>query len=225
MQEAKIAAILLMGGSGARFQSATPKQFHLLGGKPLYKHALETMLASNLFDEIILVCHPDRIDQVQEMPNTRIVEGGSTRQESSRRGVLSARSDLILIHDAARPFVSERILRDNVVEASLYGAVDTCIPSTDTLVHAPNGKQISSIPKRAEFFRGQTPQTFHADWIKDAHAKALEDGIENATDDCSLVLRLGKPIHIVLGEEKKLKITTDFDLWLAEKFFAHSNFF
>jgi len=223
MQEMpRTSAILLMGGSGARFQSATPKQFHPLGGKPLYLHALETMLASNLFHEIILVCHPDWISQIGGIPRTRVVLGGSTRQESSRRGVLSATADLILIHDAARPFVSERILRDNVVEASFHGAVDTCIPSADTLVHAPNGNWISSIPKRAEFFRGQTPQTFRADWIREAHEAALRDGIQNATDDCSLVLRLGKPVAIVLGEEKNLKITTDFDLALAERFLTLS---
>lgn len=211
----RVGAILLMGGEGARFGSSLPKQFHLLGAKKLYEHALETLQASELFHEILLVCHPDWMD----LPHPGIIQGGKTRQESSYLGLkgFKERPDLVLIHDAVRPFVSERILRENVEGARLWGAVDTCIPSADTIVHAPDGKTIREIPLRREYLRGQTPQTFRWDWIVEAHERARLEGIENASDDCQLVLRMGKKVAIVQGEEKNIKITSEFDLCLAKQ--------
>ncbi len=221
-----VGAILLMGGEGARFGSSVPKQFHLLGGKKVYQHALETLIASHLFEEILLICHPDWIHlPINELANTkhrqapscRCIKGGKTRQESSYLGLKAFKTqpDIVLIHDAVRPFVSEQILRENVEGAIHWGATDTCIPSADTLVYAPNKNRIESIPKREEYLRGQTPQTFKMEWILEAHEKALSDGIQNASDDCRLVLRLGKPVHIVAGEESNLKITSEFDLMIA----------
>jgi len=220
-QNKRIAAILLMGGEGRRFGSSLPKQFHLLGGKKVFDHALDAFVATGLFDEILLVCHKDWMPREGV---ARVVEGGNTRQESSYRGLKSfaVRPDIVLIHDGVRPFVTERILRENVRDAVAYGAVDTCIPSADTLVHAPGREVIASIPKREEFLRGQTPQTFQIDWILEAHEKAREDGIENASDDCGLVLRLGKPVRVVLGEERNLKITSELDLFLAEQILQRS---
>lgn len=209
----RIGAILLMGGEGLRFGSGLPKQFHLLGGKKIYSHALDTFIASELFDEILLVCNPDWTD----LPHEGVIKGGKTRQESSYLGLQGFKHtpDIVLIHDAVRPFVSERILRDNVEGAILWGAVDTCIPSADTLVHAPGGKTIESIPNRADYLRGQTPQTFRMDWILEAHEQAIADGIQNSSDDCRLVLRLGKRVHVVAGEERNIKITSEFDLMVA----------
>lgn len=211
----KIGALLLIGGEGRRFGSPTPKQFHLLGGKPVYTHAFETLLKTNLFDEILLVCHRDWKNEVN---GAKVVEGGATRQESSYLGIkgFSSLPDIILIHDGVRPFVTEKILVENIEGAFLHGAIDTCIPSADTLVHAPDGKIISSIPKRQEYLRGQTPQTFRADWILEAHEWARKQGIENATDDCQLLLQMGRPITIVKGCETNLKITSEFDLLFAE---------
>src|SRR3990167_2638034 len=199
----QIGAILLMGGEGLRFGTDTPKQFLMLGSKPIYRHALDTMNSSGLFDEIILVCHPNWID----LPHDGVIVGGKTRQESSYWGLKGFKTlpDIVLIHDAVRPFVSERILKENVEGAIRFGAIDTCIPSADTIVHAPSGTSLNSIPNRKEYMRGQTPQTFRIDWIREAHEKALADGIENASDDCQLVLRTGRPVHIVMGDEKNIK--------------------
>ncbi len=214
----RIGAILLMGGIGARCGGDVPKQFLMLGGKQLYCHALDTLAASVLFDEILLVCHPDWMD----LPHERMIEGGKTRQESSYLGLHGFKNwpDIVLIHDAVRPFVTESILKENIEGAIRFGAVDTCIPSTDTLVYAPDRRTIASIPRRQELLRGQTPQTFRMDWILEGHEKALEDGIDNASDDCQLVLRLGKPVHIVLGTEKNFKITSEFDLMIAEQIYT-----
>lgn len=213
-QDKKIGALLLLGGEGRRFGSPIPKQFHLLEEKMLFCHALEALQKGGLFDEILLVCHAQWMDRCKEWG--KCVAGGATRQESSYRGALALKGvDIALIHDGVRPFVSERVLRENVEGAIRWGAVNTCIPSTDTLVYAPSRTILHSIPKREEYLRGQTPQTFRRDWILEAHEQALKDGVENASDDCSLVLRMGRPVHVVPGEERNLKVTSEFDLWMA----------
>ena len=208
----RIGAVLLMGGEGRRFGSDTPKQFLKLGGKEIYRHTLDALKAVGIFDEVVLVCHPDWMERVAG----KVVKGGRTRQESSYCGLrgFEVRPDIVLIHDAVRPFVTEAILRANVAAALEHGAVDTCIPTADTLVHAPGGVKIGAIPRREEFLRGQTPQTFRYDWILKAHEEA---GDEAATDDCQLVLRMGLPVHVVKGDEKNMKITSEFDLLIAEQ--------
>lgn len=225
----KTIAILLMAGSGKRFASALPKQFHRLCGKKIYLHTLETLLASQLFSEIILVAHKDRFEEItndiaiyEQIP-IHCIEGGRTRQESSYLATLYSKDldpDLLLIHDAVRPFVSPHILKENIEVAARFGAADTCIPSADTLVYAPGGDTISTIPLRSELFRGQTPQTFQFPLILEAHQTSNH---QDATDDCSLLLELGKEVKVVLGSERNIKITTDLDLLLAEQLFRHSS--
>lgn len=204
-----------MGGEGRRFGGDIPKQFHLLAGKKVFTYALETLLSTALFQEIVLVCHPA---WMVDCEGVKSVAGGATRQLSSYQGLkaFSQKPDIVLIHDAVRPFVSARILQDNVKGALEKGAVDTCIPSADTLVHAPDGESIATIPRRAEYQRGQTPQTFRYDWILEAHEHALAKGIENASDDCQLILRMGRPVFVVAGEERNIKITSELDLFFAE---------
>ena len=215
----RIGALILMGGDGCRFGGDVPKQFLMLGEKRIYLHTLDVFARSAIFDEILLVCHRDWISAVEdEAPGVRIIPGGATRQESSYLGLqgFSENPDIVAIHDAVRPFVSEDLLKENVARAILHGAADTCIPSADTLVFAPGGERIEAIPKREEYLRGQTPQTFRFDWICEAHKEAIREGISNASDDCRLVLRRGLPIYVVRGSEGNIKITTEFDLMLAE---------
>lgn len=221
-----VKALLLMGGRGTRFKSSLPKQFHKVAGKKIYLHTLERFLEAGLFQEIILVCTKEWVEEVrQEAGNhlVRVIPGGETRQESSYLGLLACgeKTDLVVIHDAVRPFVSERILKENIDACKKYGAVDTCIPSTDTLVKTVDGEQIDAIPPRAHYLRGQTPQSFHYTLILDAHQKALGCGLV-ATDDCSLALAAGKNVQIVQGDEANIKITTDLDLYLAEQLFSRS---
>ena len=207
-----------MGGSGSRFGGETPKQFLLFGGKRVYLHTLEALQKTQLFDEILLVCHPAWVEiAAQETSGLKVIPGGETRQESAYLGLQAwaQNPDIVLIHDAVRPFVSPEILQANIEQAILHGAVDTCIPSADTLVHVPSGDTIQAIPPRQEYWRGQTPQTFRFPLIWDAHQAARKEGFAS-TDDCSLVLKQGHPVHIVLGSERNIKITTSFDLLLAE---------
>jgi len=207
-----------MAGVGRRFGTEVPKQFAMLGDKQVYLHTLEVFRKVGFFDEIVLVCPQDWVEVVErEAVGCRAIAGGTTRQQSSFIGLRNFQQapDIVVIHDAVRPFVTEQILRDNALGALQHGAVDTCIPSADTLVHAPDGKTIAQIPKRAEFMRGQTPQSFRFEWIVRAHEEAVKKGVET-TDDCSLVLGLGLPVHVVAGSERNIKITTLFDLLVAE---------
>ncbi|MBS0620699.1 MAG: bifunctional cytidylyltransferase/SDR family oxidoreductase [Verrucomicrobia bacterium] len=217
----KAVAILLMAGTGTRFHSHTPKQFHRLAGKKIYLHTLEVFLCSQLFEKILLVCPPSWVDIVhREVSSSQVhvLAGGTTRQASSFLGLQACPADteIALIHDAVRPFVSQEILKENLLLAKAHGAVDTCIPSSDTIVYAPS-KQIDSIPLRTHYQRGQTPQTFSYPLILKAHLAALKDGITESSDDCSLVLRLPHPVHITPGSERNIKITTELDLFLAEQ--------
>jgi len=206
-----------MAGQGKRFSHTSPKQFQLLAGKKIYLWTLEQFSTSNLFEEIILVCEASLISEIQAEvgPSHRVIAGGATRQESSYEGILACgpNTEIVVIHDAVRPFVSHRILQDNVNGARKFGAVDTCIPSHDTLVHCKDGKTIAEIPKRSEYLRGQTPQSFAYTTILSAHKQAKTS---DATDDCRLVLDQNVPIHLVEGEERNMKITTPLDLTIAE---------
>jgi 2-C-methyl-D-erythritol 4-phosphate cytidylyltransferase len=216
----KCIAILLMAGSGNRFGSHLPKQFHRLGGKPIYEHTLDVFLNSKLFDEILLICPQDKIEQIPARPCVRLIAGGATRQESVYLGLLACPdADIACIHDAVRPFVTPEILQENIAKALEMGAVDTCIPSADTLVHSPHKDRLASIPDRSEYLRGQTPQTFRYPLILKAHQRALEKGIANRSDDCSLILDIGAPVRVVSGSEYNIKITTELDLYLAEQIF------
>ena len=219
-------ALILMGGEGKRLGSATPKQFHVLGSLPVYRHTLNTFQASGLFREIILVCHPDWMTVVQgetaHLENVKVVVGGETRQASSYAGLRACQPSCqyVMIHDAVRPFVSLEILQKNVEAVLKHKAVDTVIASADTIVITEDGSTIDSIPARHKFRRGQTPQTFAYPLICKAHEMASQ---KSATDDCSLIMDLGVSVHLVQGSDENLKITTEWDLLMAELQLAGKN--
>ncbi len=216
-----LSAIFLMAGKGNRFGSPIAKQFHTVGDKPLYQWALSTLMNSSLFDEIILVCAGEELERVKhELPHSsiplQIVEGGSSRQESSFLGLsaCSSQTEFVLIHDAARPFLSEKILQEHLSSVEKYKAVNTCIPATDTIIRSLDGTTIQNIPERKTFFLGQTPQSFSFPLIWEAHIQAKKEN-RRVTCDCSLVQE-NHPVHIVQGSPYNFKITTSFDLEVAK---------
>ncbi|MGB7127902.1 MAG: bifunctional cytidylyltransferase/SDR family oxidoreductase [Candidatus Rhabdochlamydia sp.] len=217
-----IVAILLMAGSGTRFGSQIPKQFHRLSGKKIYQHTLDKFLNTQLFSRIILVCAPEYIKQIQKENSFNdqidVVVGGQSRQASSLKGLLACPShtEIVVIHDAVRPFVSEEILQKNIALARLHKAVDTCIASGDTLIHTIDLKQVHAIPLRSQYLRGQTPQSFSYALILEAHLNATQ---KNSSDDCSLVLANNHRVFLTEGSEYNIKITTELDLFLAEQIF------
>lgn len=222
----KFSLILLLSGEGARFGSDKPKQFHNLSGKKIYLHALDTFYNLQIFDEIILVCLKDWLEVVEEetskYKNIKLITGGATRQQSSYLGLMKCDNpNFVLFHDAVRPFVSKRIILENLEAVIKYKAVDTCIKSTDTLVQIDKDNNIEKIPDRSNFLRGQTPQTFDYSLILRAHLDAINKNL-TVTDDCGLVFDKTK-IHVVLGDENNIKITTKLDLFLAEQLLRMQN--
>ena len=224
----KFSGILLMGGTGDRFGAHIPKQLLPLGEMLVYEHALSTFIHSGLFDEIIIVSEPTLLEQgvniseevMQEGGSIlldsqiKLVEGGATRQESSYKGICacSEDTDYVVIHDGARPFVSEEIIERNIECVMRYGAINTCIPAPDAINIVQNTKS-KEVMGRDTCMLGQTPQSFSIDLIREAHEKTKQ---KNAIDDCSLVQELGHPVHIVMGEQINLKITTPQDLAFAK---------
>lgn len=212
-------AILLMGGKGERFGNDIPKQFSLLMGQPLYTYALDIFLSVNLFDKILLVIPTEYKDTI-DIKNSRVqcITGGKTRQESVYNALQASptNTDFVVIHDIARPFVSKKIILDNIEAVQQHAAVDTCYPATDTIVQSLDEKFIHSVLIRNEMYLGQTPQSFSYSLLLKAHQKAQKEGILNATDDCQLVQRLDFPIFMVLGSKDNFKITEHKDLDYAQ---------
>ena len=143
----KVSLLLLLGGKGFRFQSDIPKQFHTLAGKKIYLHTLATFYNLNIFDEIIIVSHKDWIETVQkeisDYKNTQVIQGGKERQQSAYLGLKALKkADYVMFHDAVRPFVTKKIILDNLDAVLKYKAVNTCIKSSDTLVEIDDNDKI-----------------------------------------------------------------------------------
>lgn len=217
-------AIILAGGSGTRMGSDVPKQFLDIYGKPLVVHTLESFDINQDVDFIAVVCKEEWIEEIKIWIRKYginkvkwIIEGGKTRQESIYNALLElecGNDDIVLIHDAARPLVSQRIITENIKYANKYGAVDTVIPSPDTIVESKNNNIIEKIPNRKYLYLGQTPQSFRFELIKKAHLSAIKNNKLDATDDCQLILDLNEEVFLVKGDKLNFKITTFEDLIL-----------
>lgn len=218
-------AIILASGTGERFGENVPKQFYQFKGKTLLEHAIDAFEKNKNIDEIILVTNPKFRDLAENILNkndykkiTKVLNGGKTRVESSYIGTSEAPEEAnVLIHDAVRAFVTQKIIDDNIEALKKHEAVGTAIESIDTIIQVDENNVITAIPPRKFLKRVQTPQSFRANLIKKAHELALKDENASFTDDCGLILRYNlAPIHIVDGDEINLKITQKNDLKIIE---------
>ena len=219
-------AVILAGGTGSRVGGNTPKQLlPLEDGRSILEHSVDAFEAAPFIDEIAIVMHPDWIAEAQRLCSQhnwqkvqQIIPGGNERWESSWRAIQAYqdRKDCcLLLHDAARPFVSQAIIGTVCKALETHEAVTVAVPVTDTLYKVESQEsRVESIPSRADYMRAQTPQAFHLETIKRAYEKALEAGSIVATDDAGIVHKyLPKvPIYIVPGEENNRKITYKEDL-------------
>ncbi len=223
-------ALILAGGSGSRLDERRPKQFLKVGGKPLLVLAIERFEYHPHIDDIFVVTNPNPTFYQQTLELVRkhnfrkvwkIVEGGETRQESSRRGVMAAEEgdyENVLIHDAARPFVSRQIIDGVLAKLTDFAAVNVAVPVTDTIVQTDQHDLIRNIPRRSDLKRVQTPQAFRLKLIRKAHQMAQERRVANASDDCSLVFQFKlADIAVVEGSALNIKITHPLDLKVAEE--------
>lgn len=221
------AAILLAGGNGSRMGGNQPKQFIRIAGKPVLVHSFEALRRQMPDAMIIIVAPVDALATVCSMlaheSNTMIIPGGASRQASTFEGLKALqpfKPANVLIHDAARPFVSGQIIQDVLRALERHEAVDVAIPATDTIIVERDGF-VQAIPERKHIMRGQTPQAFHYPTLISCYEEVGEENLEKFTDDCGIYMHcnpLGK-VRIVLGQEENFKITNPVDMILADEMF------
>lgn len=220
--KAKNIAILLAGGSGTRFGADRPKQFLPLDdGRTVLEHCIRAFHASPLIDRIVIAVRQDYVAEVQRMAEpypkvSDVVSGGRERYESSTRAleVCTGDDDLLLFHDAVRPFVTADLIR-RLVEAAEGGrCVAAAMPATDTIVRADGEGRLVETLRRSELWCMQTPQCFPRRIIAEAYRLGLQDPDFAPTDDCGVVRRYlpEVPVLLVPGEAANIKITYPEDL-------------
>jgi 2-C-methyl-D-erythritol 4-phosphate cytidylyltransferase len=224
----RTSAVIVAGGTGKRMNSPVPKQFLDLAGKPLIIHTIEKFDNNDMVDYIVIVCHGDFIKRLERLLNeygfskaAKITPGGVTRQESSFNGLMACPEDteLVLIHDAVRPFVDERLIESTLQAADSWGAATVAVDINDTVVLEKNG-YIESIPDRTQLKRVQTPQGFRYQDILEAHRKAALSSHRSFTDDCGIMLNSGSRVRIIKGSSRNNKITRPLDLKNAANYFC-----
>lgn len=222
-------AIVLASGSGTRLGSEIPKQFLKLAGKTVLEHTLDVFERHEGVHEIVLVASPEHRLLAEEIANSagyaklgRIISGGSSRQASSAAGIAAVSGDdhKVLVHDAVRPLLDSGTIDRCLDALDQYEAVDTAIPSSDTIIRMGEDQTILEIPDRSALHLGQTPQGFRAGTLRRAHELAAADAQLRVTDDCGLILRYGLgPVKVVAGAVSNIKITYPSDIYLADRLF------
>jgi 2-C-methyl-D-erythritol 4-phosphate cytidylyltransferase len=214
----KVSAIIVAAGEGKRFGS--PKQYALLGKKPVLEWSLERFEEHDQVTEIILVLEDDskereylsRFGKVSS-----VTTGGSRRQESVFSGfscIDAESAGIVLVHDGARPFISRDLIGRIIEKTREKGAAVPVVPVDDT-IKSVEGEKVVRTEERARLFRSQTPQGFLYSVLAPALVKSREEGFYG-TDEASLVERMGKDVFVVSGERNNIKITTSLDLKIAE---------
>jgi 2-C-methyl-D-erythritol 4-phosphate cytidylyltransferase len=227
----RMVAVVLGGGTGQRLGAPLPKQLLTLGGRTLVEHCVAAFEQAPGVDEILVVMARGYTEQVRAMladggyaKVSAVIEGGVTRPDSTRVALAAIARSCgdpagcgVLLHDAARPLVDQRIIADCVAALGVHEAAGVAVPASDTIVVTDNGV-MHSMPRRETLWRCQTPQCFRLSAIARAHELAAADPEFAPTDDCGVVLRYlpGVDVHIVTGSERNIKITYPQDLAVAE---------
>ena len=221
----KVAAIIVAAGSGKRMGQSTKKQFLSIGSKPILAYTLDVFDSVDRVHRIILViprgweayCQKEIIEKYAYRKEIEVIGGGARRQDSVACGLALVSSDyeIVIIHDGVRPFVTRRMIVESIAEARRFGACVVAVPVTETIKMVKRKGVIDTTLPRKYLWRVQTPQTFRLSLIKEAYAKALKDRFYG-TDDAQLVERTKKPVRVISGDYRNIKITTTQDLILAE---------
>ena len=223
---------ILAGGSGTRMgKTDLPKQFLMLGEKPIIIHTIEQFLASSLIERVIVAVPKVWITHTKDIikkycsiksNNIDVIEGGSDRNETVMNvfnyidtNFKTDNDTIVVTHDAVRPFVTQRIIKDNISLCKKYGACDTVVPAFDTIVESKDGDIISNIPIRKELYQGQTPQSFKLKEFIKVNNSLTEEEKNTLTDACKVYVLKNKKVGLVRGESFNLKITTKHDLKMA----------
>lgn len=228
-----IYGVVLAGGVGSRMGDVgKPKQYLLIGDKPILIHTLEKFYMQSEFEKVLVLCPQEWLTHTKNLIKKYIADtadrivvltGGDTRNETimnaidyiEEQGNLDEET-IIVTHDSVRPFVTQRILEENIRYAKEYGACDTAVAATDTIVCSEDNKIISEIPERRKMYQGQTPQTFKALKLKNLYYALSPEEKELLTDAAKIFVMKGEKVHIVDGEVFNIKITYPYDLRVAE---------
>lgn len=225
-------AAIMAGGSGVRMGNPEqPKQFLLLGGKPILIHTVEKFSRLNVFDRIIVLCPEAWLQQTKDMiekyfpdysERIMVIVGGAMRNDTIMNAIdyieqsyQIDEDDILVTHDAVRPFVSVRIITENIKSAQEHGACDTVVPATDTIVESLDSVSISCIPDRRNLYQGQTPQSFRMLKLKELYGDLNENEKEGLTDACKILTSRGERVVLVRGDGQNIKITYPHDMRIA----------
>lgn len=227
-----IYAVIAAGGIGSRMGNVEkPKQYITLKDKPIIAHTVEKFYVNDCFEKIIILCPDQWVNHTKsiikkhlpEDERVVVLQGGSTRNETIMNAIKFIEETdglddetIIVTHDAVRPFVSARIISENIEGALKFGATDTVVPATDTIVESYNGSVISNIPDRSKLYQGQTPQAFKAKLLKDLYYSLTEEEKDILTDACKIFSMKGHEVHLIDGEVHNIKITYPYDLRVAK---------
>lgn len=220
----KADAVIVSAGKGQRFLEGEKKQFHFLADKPVLAHTLDKFERCPLIRYILLVvgredmeyCMKNIVEEFHFRKVSQIVPGGKKRQDSAKNGIdaLPKDTQIVVVHDGVRPFVTVEIIEESIHSAIRFGAVVTAMPVKETIKMSRSDGTVLRTLDRDSLWQVQTPQAFKLSLIREAHQKAVQDGFVG-TDDASLVERLGGTVHILPGSYANIKITTPEDMMLA----------
>ena len=230
--EMKNTAIVLAAGQGKRMHTKIQKQFLEIKGYPVLYYSLRCFQDSPLIEDIILVtgeesvlyCQKEIVDKYGFTKVTKVIPGGKERYDSVYQGLLACEnSDYVLIHDRARPFITEEILERGLTGAEETGACAVGMPSKDTVKIADESGYIAETPDRSKVWMIQTPQIFQYALIRNAHESIRTREMSNVTDDAMVVEQeTGIKVRLAEGSYQNIKITTPEDLGVAELFLGNS---
>lgn len=221
----KVSAVIVAGGKGKRIGADINKVFLNIKGKPILYYSLKAFSENKNIDEIVLVTQYDEVNYcMSEIVNkynfskvSKVVPGGKERQNSVLNGLRAINnSDIVLIHDGARPFVNDKIIKEGIDNADIYGACACGIVPKDTIKIRDNQSFSQGTLSRDSLFNVQTPQCFKYDIIFECHKNAEAEGVK-VTDDTSIVERYGYKVYLYDGSYNNIKITTPEDLIIGEK--------
>ena len=226
-----IYAAVLAGGTGSRMGADRPKQFLEFAGRPVIVHTTEKFLRHEEIDRVIVITPADWCSYTEDLlagcfgRDGRIIvaAGGETRNETLMNAfaVIEQEGDLdedtiIVTHDAVRPFVTERMISDNIRAAQETGACETAFPATDTIVETDDGKMVANVPDRSRLWMVQTPQSFRAKKLRELYLSLTEEEKSVLTDAARIYIMKGEPVSIVRGDSTNIKITYPGDIQIAE---------
>jgi len=206
--------ILCAGGFGTRMKADSPKQFLHLGDQPVVTYSFDLFCQLEEIYEVIVVC-PEEARHLFQHPKTLFADPGPRRQDSVFNGLQQASTELVCIHDGARPFITADIVRKAVKEAEIVGAVAVGVPLPFTIKEKTDAGFVQKTPNRNKFWEIQTPQVIRRDLLHEGFCWANQRGLE-VTDDVTLVELIEHPVKLIMGSPLNLKLTRPEDLILAQ---------